>query len=116
MIMVSLVILLSQECHWTLLMISQVNTDSGNGLVPAMQQAITGANFDSDLCYHMASLGHNELMMSSGRQTWEAIIDTMIVTENWRKKKGYHSSVSTVLVDGLEPQGARTPAGICINI
>ena len=26
------------------------------------QQAFPGANFDLDLCHHMASLGHNELL------------------------------------------------------
>ena len=30
------------------------------------QQAITWANVDPDLCRHMASLGHNELITSSG--------------------------------------------------
>ena len=33
----------------------------------AMQQAITWANVDPDLCYHMASLGHNcGLVMLNG--------------------------------------------------
>ena len=31
------------------------------GLGAVRQQAITWANFDSDLCRHLASLGHNEL-------------------------------------------------------
>ena len=37
---------------------------SGNGLVPltVRQQAITWAKVDPDLCCHMASLGHNELI------------------------------------------------------
>ena len=39
------------------------STGSSNGLVPSAirLQAITWANADPDLCYHMASLGHNEL-------------------------------------------------------
>ena len=37
-----------------------------------MQQAITWANVDLDLCRHRASLGHNELTM----QDKEAIVFT----------------------------------------
>ena len=43
----SLVKLHSDECHWTLLMISQ--------------QAIAWANVDPDLCRHIVPLGHNVL-------------------------------------------------------
>ena len=38
----------------------QVNIGSGNGAV--RQQAITWANGEPDLCRHMASLGHKELI------------------------------------------------------
>ena len=34
-----------------------------------MQQAITWANVDPDLCRHMASLGHNELTNEGPLQT-----------------------------------------------
>ena len=50
----SLVKFHSDECHWTLLMISQ-------HWIRWRHQAITWANVDPDLCRHMASLGLNEL-------------------------------------------------------
>ena len=40
--------------HWTSWW--SVNIGSGNGLVPS-------ANVDPDLCHHMASLGHKELIL-----------------------------------------------------
>ena len=45
--------------HWW-----SVNIGSGNGLVlcAIRQQAITWANIDADLCHHMASIGHKELI------------------------------------------------------
>ena len=48
----------SDECQWTLLMRSQHWFRWWLGAV--RQQAITWANVDSDLCRHMASLGHSE--------------------------------------------------------
>ena len=54
MVGVLLVKLPSDECHWTLLMISQ---RSGNGLVLSGNKPLP----DADLCHHVASLGHNEL-------------------------------------------------------
>ena len=56
---VSLVNLSLDECHSTLLMISQ--HWFRKWLVAVRQQAITWANGDPDLCRHMASLGPNEL-------------------------------------------------------
>ena len=56
---VSIVKLLSDKCHWTLLMISQHWFRQWLGAV--RQQAITWANVDPDLWRQMASLGHNEL-------------------------------------------------------
>ena len=53
----------SDECHWTLLMISQHWLRWWLGAV--RQQAITWANFDPDLSHHMASLGPNELKFTS---------------------------------------------------
>ena len=50
----------SDECHWTLLMISQHWFRYWLGAV--RQQAITWANVDSDPWRHMTSLGHNELI------------------------------------------------------
>ena len=44
----------SNECQWTLMMISQHWF---------RQQAITWINVDPDLFRHMVSLGHNELIM-----------------------------------------------------
>ena len=45
--------------HWW-----QVNTGSGNGLVPAVrQQIITGANADMVLCCYIVSLDNNELII-----------------------------------------------------
>ena len=51
--------ILSAECLWTLLMISQ------HWLSAVRQQAITRANVDPDLCRHMVSLCHNELRYAS---------------------------------------------------
>ena len=41
-----------------------------------MQQAITWANVDPDLCRHMVSLGHNDLRLNGARYyfamlTWD---------------------------------------------
>ena len=49
----------NDECHRTLLMISQHWFREWLGAV--RQQAITWASVDSVLCHFMASLGHNEL-------------------------------------------------------
>ena len=57
---VSLVKLYSTECQWTLLMVNQYWFRYWLGAV--RHQAITWANVDPDLCHHMSSLGHNELM------------------------------------------------------
>ena len=51
----------SREYHCTLLMI--INVGSSNDLIGALrQQAIILANVDPDICRHMVSLGHNELI------------------------------------------------------
>ena len=50
------------ECHWTLLMISQRWFRLWLGGI--RQQAITWANAGPDLCHHMVPLGHNELINS----------------------------------------------------
>ena len=50
--------LLSDGCHWILLMISQHWFRWWLGAV--RQQAITWGKVDPDLCRHMVSLGHNE--------------------------------------------------------
>ena len=51
---VSLVKLLSYECHWT---------DGKSTLVQKwQQQTITWANTDRDLCHQMVSLGRSELI------------------------------------------------------
>ena len=60
---VSLVKLPSDECHKTLLMISQHLFRQWLGAV--RQQAITCTNVDPDLCRQMASLGLNELRLPS---------------------------------------------------
>ena len=56
---VSLVKLPSNECHWTLLMISQHWFRKWLGAV--QHQVITSDNVDPDLYHHVVSLGHNEL-------------------------------------------------------
>ena len=56
---VFLVILPSVECHWTLLKISQHWFRWWLGAL--RRQTITGVNIHSDLCRHMASVGHNDL-------------------------------------------------------
>ena len=56
---ISLMKLPSDECHWTLLMISQHWFRQWLGAV--RQQALTWTNVDSDLCRQMPSLGLNEL-------------------------------------------------------
>ena len=48
----------ADECHWTLMMISQRWFREWFGAI--MQQAITWANVDPELCHHIAALGHNE--------------------------------------------------------
>ena len=53
------IIITSDECHRTLLMMSQHWFRQWPGA--DRQQAITWANVDSDRCCLMASLGHNEL-------------------------------------------------------
>ena len=55
---VSLVNLPSDECHWTLLMISQHWFRKWLGAI--RQQATTWAIVDPVLCGHMVWLGHNE--------------------------------------------------------
>ena len=57
---VSLVKLLSDECHWSLPVISKHWFREWVSAV--RQQAITWANVDPDLCHHMVSLGHNEFL------------------------------------------------------
>ena len=52
----------SDECHWILLMISQHRVRHWLGA--ARYQASTWTNVDLDICHLMASLGHNELMLS----------------------------------------------------
>ena len=41
------------------------------------QQAITWANVDPDLCRHMASLGHNELMNTTATECYHDICDKL---------------------------------------
>ena len=53
------------ECHRTSLMISQHWFRYWLGAV--RQQANTWLNVDTDLCHHMASLGHNELKHGRSR-------------------------------------------------
>ena len=60
MVRVSLVKLPSDEYHWILLMISQHWCRWWLGAI--RHHAITWANVDPDLCCHMASLDHNELV------------------------------------------------------
>ena len=50
----------SSECNWNLLMTSQHWFRWWLGAF--RQQNITSANVDPDLCHHMVSLGHNELI------------------------------------------------------
>ena len=80
----------SDECHWTLLMTSQHWVRQWLGAV--RHQAITWANVDPDLCHHMASLGHSELMywslwhygnMISYRTISAPIIGTLIELDHW---------------------------------
>ena len=54
-----LTIMLSNECHRTLLMVSQHWFRQRLGGI--MQQAVNLANFDPDLCRHMSSWGHSDL-------------------------------------------------------
>ena len=60
---VSLVKLPSDEDQQTLSMISQYLPRSWLGAI--RQQAITWANIDPNLCRHVMSLGHNELMSNN---------------------------------------------------
>ena len=39
-------------------------TGSGKGFVPSGNKAFTGAHVDPVVCRHMASQGHNELMIT----------------------------------------------------
>ena len=47
-------------CYWWL-----VNIGSGNGWVPSGNKPLPKANVDPDLCRHIASLGHNELIRNA---------------------------------------------------
>ena len=62
---VSLVGLSLDESHWTELMLRQHWFRYWLGAV--RQQAITWANVDPDLCRHMASPGHNEIIHVADR-------------------------------------------------
>ena len=58
---------ISTSCEIALRWMQQKNHDEKSTLVQIMawcmrQQPITWANVDTDLCHHMASLGHNGLM------------------------------------------------------
>ena len=55
--------LLSDECHRTSLMINQHRFRLWFGAI--RHQTITWANVDPDLCCHMASLSHNELIKNT---------------------------------------------------
>ena len=62
------------SCQLALIWMSLDFTDDQSTLVQVMlgavrQQAITRANIDQDLCQHMASLGHNELINTSKHKT-----------------------------------------------
>ena len=63
---VSLIKLSSDECHWTLLTLSQHWFRWWLGAV--RKQAITWASVDTDLCRHMTSVGHNELTLYKQHQ------------------------------------------------
>ena len=75
--------LLSGECHNTSLIISQHWFRLWLGAV--RQQAITWANVDLDLCRHMTSQGHNELIHKNTSsltlmgQLWDANHEYMYV-------------------------------------
>ena len=58
---VSLVKLPSNECYWTLLMLSQHWFRQWLGAI--RQRTIAWASIDQDLCCHMVSLGHNESIL-----------------------------------------------------
>ena len=66
-----LMIMSSDECHRTLLMISQHWFRLWH--VAVRQQAITWANVDPDQCRHMASLGCNELIIIENRFSNEMV-------------------------------------------
>ena len=80
-----LMIMPSDECHKTLVLISQHWFRSWLGAV--RQQAISWANVDPDLCRHMLSLGPNE---SSSR--WQVTQHIRCWGWNIPRDKGqYHS-------------------------
>ena len=62
---VSLVKLYSEECHWTLLMISQ---HLCQWLLAIKQQALTWANVDLDVCHYLASLSGNTVSWYMGHE------------------------------------------------
>ena len=67
-VLVFLVKLPWDECHWILPMISQ--HWFRQWLAVIRQQAIIWANVDPDLCCHMTSLGHNGLIYIMLYENW----------------------------------------------
>ena len=49
------------KCHWSRSNWQQVNTGSGNSLVPYRRQTITWTSIDTDIWRYISSLCHNEL-------------------------------------------------------
>ena len=74
----SLVNLPLDECHSTLLMISQHLL--GNGLVPSRNKPLP----DADLCRHMVSLCHNELRNDNYQQSHVRVRGWFIKTRSRR--------------------------------
>ena len=60
------------------------------------QQAITWVNVDPDLCRHMVSLGHNELIFS--QNTFEFMTCNMSLISGQRRHSCNIMSVSTLLL------------------
>ena len=82
---VSLVKLPSNECHGTLLMISQHWFRKWLGAV--RHQVITSDNVDPDLYHHMVSLGHNEFQCSklSKKSCRSSCLESQIINIKLKK-------------------------------
>ena len=86
----------SDECHRTLLMISQYWFRHLLGAI--RQQAITWANICPNLCCHMASLGHNESFFSKSYFiSWCCLLSIWCHVWNWPNTMDISSALRVLM-------------------
>ena len=112
MVVVSLVILPSGDCHGTSLVISHHCFMWWLGVV--RQQAITWANVDKPLCRHVTSLGHNELIVRdnvSGTVTPFHSQSDMVLGEVWQNSRQIGPKTYNFVLNYLVPSDAKVGTG-----